>query len=72
MADEKLSYTINADAAGNSGSQVDLVLSYDPNSADGNGYVTVTAASGTYKTLDAKGAVIDSDTVTGLGAIGSG
>ena len=66
MAEERLSYAIPADSAGNLGSQVDLTLTYDPSSADGNGYVTVTAATGTYQTVDSSGNVIDKDTVTGL------
>ena len=70
MAEERLSYTIPAAPAGEDGSQVSLDLTYDPASTDASGYVTVTAASGTYQTVDGNGAVIDTDTVTGLAQSG--
>ena len=70
MAEERLSYTIPADA-GAAGSQVDLVLTYDPDTMNPDGSFTVTDASGTYKTLDANGNVVDVDQVTGLAPVTS-
>lgn len=70
MAQEEIDYTLPYDTVnGVAGSQVHLILTYDENAPGAgstyNSYL-VTAISGTYSTLDATGAIIHTDTVTGL------
>ena len=68
MAQEEVKYTIPS--AGGSGSNVDVTFTTS-STANADGSFTVTAASGTYQTLDANGKVVDSDTITGVAPVGT-
>ena len=68
MAQEEVKYTIPS--AGGSGSNVDVTFTTGT-TANADGSFTVTAASGTYQTLDANGKVVDNDTITGVAPVGT-
>ena len=68
MAQEEVTYTIPSQ--GGIGSKVDAIFTTsDTPNADGS--FTVTGATGTYQTLNAAGAVVDTDKITGISPVGT-
>ena len=66
MAQEEIKYTTPYDSALGSGSQVDLIVTYDPTMQNPNGSYTATAATGTYSLININGVVTKTDAITGI------
>ena len=69
MAQEEIEYTIPSTGS-TDGRQVDLTVTYNPSSQNADGSYTVTAATGTYQTLNSNDQIVATDQITGLASTG--